>query len=194
MTKRKVVLAACTLLCMIAEFVLYYICSKQTILSSKNYGYYCAAIIFLYFIIGMLCINRDGCNTIKMNILYAGTIIISILSVMYYFFIFYNVKIPGGFIELLAAFFLLVFLMNIYYVASSRYKNDAAYVLQMFTFVCCGGMICITMAQHHFVDTPETISLSKIKYICVICYVVIMELLLVFWCFRNSRMNLSHTT
>lgn len=188
MTKRKIVLAGCTFLCMIAEFVLYYICSKQTILSSKNYGYYCAAIIFLYFIMGMLCIKRDGCHTIRMNKLFIGTIIISILSLIYYFFIFYNIKISGGFIEVLEVCFLLVFVMNIYYVASGRYKNDAVYILQMFTFVCCGGIICVTMAQHHFVDTPETIFLSKIKYICVICYIVIMEMLLLFKCFRDSKL------
>lgn len=190
MTKRKNVLVGCTFLCMIAEFILYYICSKQTILSSKNYGYYCAVIILLYFIMGMLCIKRDECRTIKMNRLYIGTIIISILSVIYYFLILgnMNIKIPGGFIELLKVCFLLVLMMNIYYVASDRYKNDAVSILQMFTFVCCGGIICVTMAQHHFVDTPETIFLSKIKYICVICYIVILEMLLLFQCFRNSKL------
>lgn len=187
MTKRKISLAVCVFLCMIAEFVLYYICSKQTILSSKNYGYYCAAIILLCFIMGMLCIKRDGCHIVKMNILYIGTIILSIFSLIYYFF-FYNLPIPAGFIEVLRVFFLFVFLMSIYYVASGRYKNDAAYVLQMFTFVCCGGIICVTMAQHHFFDTPETIFSSKIRYICVICCVAIMELLLLFKSFRKSKL------
>lgn len=177
MNNKRIILIICSLVCLTAEIIIYYICSKGYYdMACIDYVYYYFGIITLFFIVVLIMTTGSQKAVVRFNLLYAISIVITVVTLIYYLFVFYKIKWNVGniIIGILTALYMFVVLMTIYYGISKKYVADEAYMLQLFTFVGVGGLICLIMAQHHVFNTVDTVYISKISVFSAYVYIVIL--------------------